>query len=441
MLSIKPNYSLDSRNRPRYPLIIIGTKRNSGALAQLDFNELLEGNFEPSTDEDWQFLRAAAQNIFKPKSPIDDDNLFAGRLSQINDILDAVYESGAHAVIFGERGVGKTSLAGIVEKRISKILSNLQVHKVSCGTGDDFYRMWGNAFNDFEAGEQRPGDYFAERNNPYEVYNALSDLDQSEYNIFIFDEFDRVQDEQTLHMMGDLIKHFSNNPINITIIIVGVGETLMDLFAGHQSISRCTTPIKMPRMSYPELEEILSERIPKLNMLMTKDVEKAIIKLSQGMPGYVHLLGQLALKAAISRQSKTIENEDFKSALANALEKADYEVRQEYYKAVSSANKDNKYKEVLLACALAKSNELGNFYAGDIRAPYSDIREKNMDIPNFAPNLNNLCQIERGPALIKSGEKKRYQYRFRNPLLQPLTIMIGVDEGMISFDQLPAFST
>ena len=187
-------------------------------------------------------------------------------------------------------------------------------------------------------------------------------------------------------------------------------------------------------MSADELKEILSERVSRIGFKLSRSVESSIIKLSQGMPGYVHLLGQLTLNSAIARKSRTLEIEDFRSALSSALEKADFQTRQEYYTAISSANKDNKYKEVLLACAMAKANELGHFYAGDIREPYSKIRGREMDIPNYAPNLSNLCSLERGPALIKTGKPKRYQYRFRNPLLQPLAIMIGVHEGMISLN-------
>lgn len=405
---------------------------------QYNFDELLKGEFRPSTDEDWEFLRAASQNLFKPKTPIDDDKLFAGRINQINDILDVVYEEGGHAVIFGERGVGKTSLARIVQRKIAPVFSTLRVNNVSCGTQDDFFTLWGNAFNDFQFSEnERPVDYFRKMGNPYEVYNILNDLDNGVYYLMIFDEFDRIRDKNTIIMMGDLIKHFSNNPINVTIIIVGVGDTLTDLFSGHESISRCCSQIKMQRMSYSECREILVDRIARIGFQLPTDVEAAIIKISQGMPGFVHLLGQLSLRSAISRKSRIVEMNDFKAALKQALEKADYETRTEYYKATASSNPDNKYKEVLLACALARANEMGNFFAGDVKDPYSKIRGRQMDIPNFAPNLANLCEEARGPALIKSGERKRFQYRFANPLLQPLTIMIGVSDGMIEFSQLP----
>ena len=62
-------------------------------------------------------------------------------------------------------------------------------------------------------------------------------------------------------------------------------------------------------------------------------------------------------------------------------------------------------------------NELGHFYAGDVKYPYSAIRGRPMDIPKFSTNLSNLCDAERGPALVKSGVRKSFQYRFANPLL------------------------
>lgn len=400
----------------------------------MNVETLLTKGFTPSCDEDWETLRALSGVIFDPRSPIDDEKLFAGRIDQINDVLEAVYQRGGHAVIFGERGVGKTSLAKIIDKKVASIVGQLRVNFVSCGVNDDFYTIWGNAFNNFRAGDTDPATLFKEKSNPYVVYNAIEDNQTDGQTIYVFDEFDRIQDKNTLYLMADLIKHFSNNPVRATVLIVGVGETLDDLFASHESISRCCSQIKMPRMDEAELREILAERFPKMGIVVDAGVADSIIKLSQGLPGYVHLLAQLCLRSAIDRRSVKIQKKDLDEALRKAVEKADQRTRQDYYAAISSPRKDNKYEEFLIACALTESNELGWFSAGSVREPYSLIRGKSMEIPNYSTILSNLCSNDRGPTLVRSGIPKRYQYRFVNPLLQPLAIMIGVQKGLIVMD-------
>src|SRR5262245_40148301 len=54
---------------------------------------------------------AVINQCFSPGTPIGQRDLFAGRLAQIGQGIDAVSQRGTHAIIFGERGVGKTSLA------------------------------------------------------------------------------------------------------------------------------------------------------------------------------------------------------------------------------------------------------------------------------------------------------------------------------------------
>jgi DNA-binding NtrC family response regulator len=49
-----------------------------------------------------------AGTVFTPSAPINDKALFAGRIDQVRQVMDAVSQRGRHAVIYGERGVGKT---------------------------------------------------------------------------------------------------------------------------------------------------------------------------------------------------------------------------------------------------------------------------------------------------------------------------------------------
>jgi hypothetical protein len=171
----------------------------------------------------------------------------------------AVMPSFSGSEASGKRHSRRSSKIGI-----AAVMPNLNViGPVSCGITDDFYTVWGNAFNDYNANGQTPTARFRSESNPYEIYNAVNDLPQNQHNLIIFDEFDRIKDDKNNAVDSRSLKHYSNNPVNMTIVVAGVGDTLLDLFGSHASIARCCEQIRMPRMTEKELNEILDERLPK----------------------------------------------------------------------------------------------------------------------------------------------------------------------------------
>lgn len=61
--------------------------------------------------DDWQHLDFEARQLFSPAAPINAADLFAGRREEIKRFISAIDERGRHVILYGERGVGKTSLA------------------------------------------------------------------------------------------------------------------------------------------------------------------------------------------------------------------------------------------------------------------------------------------------------------------------------------------
>lgn len=59
------------------------------------------------------------------------------------------------------------------------------------------------------------------------------------------------------------------------------------------------------------------------------------------------------------------------------------------------------------------------------------IMKKEYDIPSFARHLASFCKSERGSVLKKIGMKRRFRYRFTDPLMQPFVILKGLAGGMI----------
>ena len=107
---------------------------------------------------------------------------------------------------------------------------------------------------------------------------------------------------------------------------------------------------------------------------------------------------------------------------------------------VRRARKDNLFTDVLIACALAKTDDRGTFATQDVRKPMQEITAKEYEIPSFQQHLNEFCDDKRGPVLKRTGTPRSYRYAFTNPLIQPFAVMKGVTSGRISDRTLGALA-
>lgn len=393
---------------------------------------LFEAEDLPKTweDQDWNLAYAKAKQLFEPKSPVDQDRLFVGRLEQIGDLLDVVYEKGAHAIVHGERGVGKSSLANILRDRVPGQVQNLKFIKENCRPEDSFFDLWAKVLFDFEYEGTPVSDMLKDETRHFIVPKILETLDRSKQYIFIFDEFDRITDVGTKNAIADTIKHFSDYPTNITVIVVGVGFSVSELFGAHPSIGRCCQQVKMPRMSDAEIDIIISDRIPEIGISIPDQRRAAIIDLSQGFPGFAHLIAREAILNAITRRQRSCDDADVSVAVSEGVKKAQ-ESLQQFYKDATYSAKENIYAQVLLACALAHRDEMGLFSASDVKGPLAKILNKQVEFGHFARHLAAFCDDSRGPVLRKTGKPKRYQYQFIEAPLRPYIVMVGRRDGLI----------
>jgi len=391
-----------------------------------------------------QELLVRSGRVFSPGAPIDQRDLFAGRMEQIERVVDAVNSRGQHVVVYGERGVGKTSLANILKDLFSGSVQI--VVKVNCDRNDDYSCVWHKLASEIEVVESKDTFGFAQRSlpstrslddnltkelGPDDIRKCLQYVGES---IVIFDEFDRIEDARTPELFSDTIKTLSDNSINSTIVLVGVADVIDELIAEHASIDRSLMQIQMPRMNTEELREIVEKAHEKMNMRMERNARDLIVLLSQGLPHYTHLLALHATKSAIHDMRRKVTMNDLQAGLESALENTQQSVIQAYRKATASQRKDTIFEQVLLACALADADELGYFVSADVREPLSKIMGKPYEIPGFSQHLNKFSDEKRGDVLQKTGTTRRFRFRFTNPLLQPYVIMRGLKSGVLVGD-------
>jgi Cdc6-like AAA superfamily ATPase len=396
------------------------------------------------TGNEWDELSISVSTVFTPAAPVDEQQLFAGRIEQLRQVVDVVNQKGQHAIIFGERGVGKTSLANVIVKKFgSDVILAL---RKNCDSSDDYSSLWKKIFSEMKLAQGitpigfmaqtslkfvNPTEYMAEEISPDNVRQILTLLSEQYLPIVVIDEFDRISKTEVKAAMADTIKTLSDHAVRATLILVGVADSVEQLMKEHQSVERAMVQIKMPRMSNAELGIIIDNGLQRLGMTIDVDAKKQITLLSQGLPHYTHLLGLHSVRQAIDNKTKNINMGHVDSAIAKALEQAQLTILTAYHKAITSPRKDTLFEQVLLACAVAKTDDLGYFAAADVREPLSKIMGKNYEIPSFSRHLNDFCDVTRGSILHKIGVKRRYRFRFVNPLMQPFVTMQGFVHGLI----------
>jgi hypothetical protein len=385
----------------------------------------------------WQFRRYEALNLFSPAAPIDENDLFAGRSEQIESLIEAVLQRGQHAVVYGERGVGKTSLVRTFSTKLIGQIKSLASVIVNCDPADNFSRLWKKVFRDLESCGFSVVDSYPGEVTPDDVRRVLSRFDSTVTPIIILDEFDKVEDGLTKTLIANTIKALSDYSVSPTLIVVGVAKSVTDLIQEHQSISRALLQVHMPRMNRSELEEIIDKRLAKIGMTIQPEALSRIVSLSRGLPHYTHLLGQFAALRAIDDRVTELSLRHVSAAQSDCLGRVDQTIRHQYHQATQSPRGSNIYREVLLACALADADDLGFFPAKAVELPLTRIIGKPHDVAMFGQHLKRLCEPTRGQILELTGTPRRFRYRFVEPLMQPYIILRGITDRLIPDSMLP----
>lgn len=384
-------------------------------------------------------LRAQINKAFTPSAPINGPDLFAGRTREIDRVVQAIFQRGQHAIIFGERGVGKTSLANIIYDLL--VLSGqheFQVAKYTCGAGADFAGIWRAIFKQLKITRHNQKQLTLDAMLPDSVgSDDIRETFQSadSPSIIVIDEVDRIAETETAILLADTVKTLSDNSVNATLVLVGVADSVDQLISEHQSIERALIQIHMPRMSENELTQIVDKGLATTRITISDSLKQRIANLSQGLPSCTHLLARHAALAAVDRSSLAIGEQDLSQSIKEAVMNQQQTIINAYEKATHSP-RENLYKQVLLACALAQTNELGYFSAVDVRTPMRMITGKEYEIPAFSQHLNDFCEDARGPILQKKGERRRFRFRFINPLIEQFVVLKGIADGMISEEQI-----
>jgi Cdc6-like AAA superfamily ATPase len=402
----------------------------------------------PISSDEAAAKRFEANGLFTPSTPIAIAEMFAGRQRQASKIVDAIGERGRHIILYGERGVGKSSMAQIAPFFLPSSPRKIRYVRVQAFPGDTFSVVakrifsqihfeadYGEGQKAYSVAEFYPGDVTIDH-----FLSEMQFFKESEIPIITIDEFNEIDDEDTSILVANIIKALSDMGANVTIVIVGVADNIIDLFERHQSIERCTEQIMMPRMSVDERRDILDRRLSALGMSMPHADKQRIINLSKGLPSYVHALGKHAVFSALDRYSLSVDAADVDAAIGEVVQAAQQTLKSAYELATRSNSVRALFRHVITACALAKVDDAGYFMPAAVREPLANILSRPVDIANFQDTLRDFAE-KKGSILQRMGESRAYRFRFREPAMQPYVLMRGIKDGLVDHAAMQALSS
>lgn len=326
-------------------------------------------------DIERKIRKSGIMDAFTPKCPISTDALFCGRANEAQSIVRGLYTPGGHVVLYGDRGVGKTSLANHVAFQLSKL--EIDTHFISsCTSSDSFSSVAIRILDEFgidynetittknEGGigikgvvsgsherevQKKPNYDF---DNPAWIASQIKNKD----GVLIIDEFDTIPDVREREKFSLLMKNLSDNQSSLHILLVGISRNISDLMGGHSSIDRSLTQVLLPRMSDDELADIIEKGSQRATIQFKPIAKRRIVSLSNGMPYFTHSLALESSIIAISEDRKFVTPGDLDRGINEAMKNMDASLRSRYDKAVGVQGTTNMKRIIYSAAMIGSTN-------------------------------------------------------------------------------------
>ncbi|RYC66939.1 ATP-binding protein [Spirosoma sordidisoli] len=422
-------------------------------------------------------------SLFFPAQAIKSEkSFFAGRKTLLQDAVKAVNTPGVSVVLYGERGIGKTSAAWQLydllqgDKTLYKLWNTKPIelrYKFKCvwvkcreymsSTEDillkllmpssersTFYDVFPNVFNndrflesiklkfkiDLKVVGAEVENFEKAKDNFYEQAKTLLDKKVAIHSIFeevlleikrqdpeseviIFvDEIDRIQEKKGL---GSLIKDTDH----AKFVFIGIAESLNSLIADHKSIARKlgTSAFNMDGLTESDIRWIFTkvQHMFPNKIIFTEEFILQVIEKSGGYPYPVQIFGHLGLTHALETTLNPpykVTKDHFGFIVKKFL--SFQEGYEEYSNLLNILNGDSTFKREVLHIIASSPYKW---------TPFNYIKDglSSRGLRRFFDtNINNLVEKD---TILKYKQDDKQQVRFTDPIARIISMLHKQEAG------------
>jgi uncharacterized protein len=332
----------------------------------------------PNVTED-DLRKVLAENLTPSDTIKTPDRLF-GRAATLTRIDRALNSPGRQIFIYGDRGIGKTSLAltaaflhtgpenmpiyslcgrtsrfGEIMQAIgnSRIPIEERIEPAESGGGFNFSLPGGGGIGFSGRNKGRSSISVPQTlNDAYDIIRYVTSGRRGT-TMIVIDEMERIESESERQHFAEFIKNLPELQEDIRFIFCGIAQDVTELLQAHPSAGRILESIKLERLHHSDLWQILTAVGKKLGVEVQQETLIRIGQISDGFPHYVHLIGESLFWSMFDDPKGVTKSgaKHFKAGIEGALQRTEATLRAQYDKAIHKTRNTDDYEEALWALA------------------------------------------------------------------------------------------
>lgn len=369
-------------------------------------------------------LSAELNRLLSPSDPIRSPEFLLGRERNLTEIKRELSVTGRHIFIYGDRGVGKTSLAQTAAQIVHP--ADTEPLRVAGGEDETFETIVGSIAKrcyaryasspkaevygeiklpfislgmkeQIDAG-QAPT--IASLNDAIDALNYVTSF-HADTPVVVIDEFDRVSGHSDKTKFAEMIKQISDQEVDLKIIFCGIGTSMHELLGAHYSTGRAITPIELPRLDHDSLVQIVETAVGDVGLEIDDETSNRVAILSDGFPYFAHLVTEKMIWSAFDDEKNVqkISTEHFGAGIDKAVKHALNLLKENYEKATKKYS--DSYEEVLWAIVdkPTLTRQSSSIYEESYLPVMTALKKKPLKISLFYNRLNALIKEPHGHIL------------------------------------------
>jgi Cdc6-like AAA superfamily ATPase len=313
------------------PLIREAHRRAPETSALPRFNTTASDQMSSRGGDRFAAVRAKLRHAFTPSQPVADRRLFAGRDDVLKTIIRSIEDQRLHVVLYGERGIGKTSLLHILTQAAGE--ARYIVVYTSCGANSNFDETFRAAAAEipllFHSGfsptgaEAEKGSSLADLlpNEPLtpRKFGDLSARLTGTRVLIILDEFDRAESSAFRRDVAEVVKNLSDRLGRVQLVLAGVAADLTELVEHIPSIRRNIFALRVPKMSEAEVLQIVANGEREADLKFDSQASAFVVEVARGSPYIANLICHHAGHAALDGGRSTVVPADVAAAVDRTI--------------------------------------------------------------------------------------------------------------------------